>query len=187
MALDNFETGIYDDRRSAEDAVQRLRDLGYDSDDISVLMHDKAREKHFAEKTGTHAAQGTVTGAVIGGGLGALVAGLTATGSVAAIVGTGGLATPLVVGPLAAALAGLGAGGAAGGLIGALIGVGIPEHRARVYHDRLDKGAIMIGVQPRLEDAQYVRDALADRDSIDTIRGETLEESEVRRTSAPLI
>ena len=25
MALDNFETGIYDDRRSAEEAVERLR------------------------------------------------------------------------------------------------------------------------------------------------------------------
>lgn len=186
MAFDNFETGIFDDRQSAEAAVERLRELGYDSDDISVLMHDKAREKHFAEKTGTHAAQGTVAGAVIGGGLGAIIAGLTATGSVAAIAGTGGLATPLVVGPLAAALAGLGAGGAAGGIIGALVGVGIPEHRARLYTDRLDNGAILIGVHPRPEDIADVRDVLADDErSIETMRGET-DGNELRRTS-PLI
>jgi uncharacterized membrane protein len=186
MALNDLETGIFDDRRSAEDAVERLRQLGYGSDDISVLMHDKAREKHFAEKTGTHAAQGTVTGAVIGGGLGAIVAGLTATGSIAAIVGTGGLATPLVAGPLAAALAGLGAGAAAGGIVGALIGVGIPEHRARSYQDRLDNGAILIGVQPRPEDLEEVRAVLADRASIDTVRGEMIG-NELPRSSTPVI
>ena len=157
------------------------------SDDISVLMHDKAREKHFAEKTGTHAAQGTVTGALIGGGLGAIVAGLTATGSIAAIAGTGGLAMPLVAGPLAAALAGLGAGGAAGGIVGALVGAGIPEHRARQYNDRLDNGAILIGVQPRSEDAFAVREALADRRTVETIRGDVLDADDVPRTSRPIV
>jgi hypothetical protein len=186
MALNDFETGIFDDRQSAEDAVARLRQMGYESDDISVLMHDKAREKHFAEKTGTHAAQGTVTGAVIGGGLGAIVAGLTATGSIAAIVGSGGLATPLVAGPLAAALAGLGAGAAAGGIVGALIGVGVPEHRARLYHDRLDNGAILIGVQPLPEDRESVRAVLGERGSVDTMRGETFG-NELPRTSTPVI
>jgi hypothetical protein len=185
MALDNFETGIYDDRRSAEEAVERLRRLGYQTDDISILMHDKAREKHFAEKTGTHAAEGTVAGAVIGGGLGALVAALTATGSIAAIVGTAGAATPLVAGPLAAALAGLGAGGAAGGIVGALIGAGIPEHRARVYKDRLERGGIMVGVQPRTEHRDAVRDILADRATVDTVRGDTIDPA--LRTTKPLI
>jgi hypothetical protein len=184
MALDNFETGVYDDRRSAEEAVERLRRLGYGTDEISVLMHDKTREKQFAEKTGTHAAQGTVTGAVIGGGLGAIVAGLTATGSVAAIVGTAGAATPLVAGPLAAALAGLGAGGAAGGIIGALVGVGIPERRARAYRDRLDSGGIMIGVQPRPGHTQEVRD-IFDRKSVDTVRGDT--DIPVTRGSTPIV
>jgi hypothetical protein len=184
MALDNFETGIYDDRASAEAAIERLHRLGYTTDDISVLMHDKARERHFAEKTGTHAAEGSITGAVVGGGLGALVAALTATGSVAAIVGTGGAATPLVAGPLAAALAGLGAGGAAGGIVGALIGVGIPEHRARVYEDRLEKGGIMLGVQPRPGDRDAVRNILEQRAAVDTVRGDTAIDPAPRSTTS---
>jgi hypothetical protein len=151
MALDDFQTGIYDDRASAERAVDHLHGLGYGRDDISVLMHDKTREKEFAEATGTHTAQGAVTGAAVGGGLGAIIAALTATGSVAAIVGTGGAATPLVAGPLAAALAGLGVGGAAGGLVGALVGAGIPEHRAKQYESRLNNGGIMVGVTPKSE------------------------------------
>lgn len=187
MALDNFETGIYDDRRSAEHAIERLHRLGYQTGEISVLMHDKTRERQFAEKTGTHAAEGTITGAVIGGGLGALVAALTATGSLAAIVGTGGAATPLVAGPLAAALAGLGAGGAAGGIIGALVGAGIPEHRARLYEDRLDKGGIMLGVQARPEHREAVRDVFADRPSGDTVRGDAIDAATPPRSSTPVI
>lgn len=157
MIHDDFETGIYDDRTSAEAAVNRLHALGYTKDDIGVMMSDKTAARDFAEKTGSKAAEGAATGAAVGGGLGAIVAGLMATGSVAAIVGTGGVATPLVAGPLAAALAGLGAGGAAGGILGALVGAGIPEHRAKEYQDRIDNGGILLGVRPRGEDRDRVR------------------------------
>ena len=157
MANDDFETGIYDDRASAEAAVNQLYALGYTRDDIGVMMSDRTAARDFSEKTGTKAATGAATGAAVGGGLGAIVAGLMATGSVAAIVGTGGVATPLVAGPLAAALAGHGAGGAAGGILGALVGAGIPEHRAREYQDRIDNGGILIGVRPRPNDRDQVR------------------------------
>lgn len=153
----DFEGGMYYDRASAEDAVERLHGLGYERDDVSVLMTDKTREKEFAEATGSKASEGAVTGAAVGGGLGALVAGLTATGSIAAIAATGGAAAPLVAGPLAAALAGLGAGGVAGGLIGALVGAGIPEDRAREYQDGLDRGGMLVGVRPRDEDRDELR------------------------------
>ncbi|MHB1552312.1 MAG: general stress protein [Vulcanimicrobiaceae bacterium] len=153
----NFETGIYYDRASAETTVQRLRDLGYSDKDISVMMKDKEHARAFAEDTGSHAAEGAVTGGAIGGGLGAIVAGLMATGSVAAIVGTGGVATPLVVGPLAAALAGLGAGAATGGIVGALIGAGIPKEKAAEYEEGLNRGGILLGVNPRDEDRDRVR------------------------------
>ncbi len=148
---------MYDDRASAEDAVARLHALGYTDDEISVMMNDKTRARDFAEHTGSKVATGAATGAAIGGGLGAIVAGLTATGSLAAIVGTGGAAAPLVVGPLAAALAGLGAGGVAGGVVGALVGAGIPEHKAKHYADRLDNGGILLGVRPRPEHRNDVR------------------------------
>ena len=154
---DDFETGMYYDRGAAENTVQRLHDLGYSHDDISVMMNDKTREREFAQSTGSKASEGAVTGAAVGGGLGALIAGLTATGSVAAIVGTGGAAAPLVAGPLAAALAGLGAGGVAGGLIGALVGAGIPKDRAQEYSEGLDRGGILLGVKPRAEHRDQVR------------------------------
>jgi Heat induced stress protein YflT len=161
---DYFEFGIFDDRDTAETAVNRLHGLGYQPDEIGVMMSDKTAARDFAHDTGSKVAKGAATGAAIGGGLGAIIAGLTATGSVATIVGTGGAAAPIVAGPLAAALAGLGVGGAAGGILGALVGAGIPEHRAREYQDRLDRGGILLGVRPRIDDRERVRDVLGSED-----------------------
>lgn len=152
-----FEGGVYYDRNGAEDAVDRLHGMGYQPNDISVMSKDRDRAREFAEATGTKAPEGTVTGGVIGGALGAIIAGLTATGSIAAIAGTGGAAAPLVAGPLAAALAGLGGGGLVGGIIGALVGAGIPEDRAREYEEGLNKGGMLIGVHPRDEHRDRVR------------------------------
>lgn len=154
----NFEGGIYYDRDTAESAVNRLHDMGYDRNDVSVMSKDHDRARQFAEDTGTKASEGTVTGGVIGGALGAIIAGLTATGSIAAIAGTGGAAAPLVVGPLAAALAGLGGGGLIGGIIGALVGAGIPEDRAKDYEEGLNNGGMLIGVNARDEHRNELRD-----------------------------
>ena len=146
---DSFESEIYYDREPASAAVERLHGLGYGRDDISVMMDDKTREKAFSAVVSAKGSEGLAAGATIGGVLGAIVAGLTATGSVVAIAGTGGLATPLVVGPLAAALAGLGAGAAGGGIVGGLIGVGIGEKRAKDYEKGLREGGILVAVRPK--------------------------------------
>jgi len=168
MSSDNYyETGMYFDRGEAEAAVDRLNTLGYTPNDISVMMDDKTREKAFAAEVGAKTTEGLATGAVAGGVLGAIVAGLTATGSVFAIAGTGGAATPFVVGPLAAALAGLGIGGAAGGIVGALVGLGIGEQRAKQYEQGLREGGILIAVRPKGENTEKVREALRDRYATD--------------------
>ncbi len=86
---DGYETGMYFDRGPAEAAVDRLHGLGYGQNDIGVMMDDKTRERAFASLTNVKGSEGVATGATIGGVLGAIVAGLTATGSVAAIAGTG--------------------------------------------------------------------------------------------------
>jgi hypothetical protein len=158
----DFETGIYYDPEAAELRVRRLHELGYTDKDISVMMRDKEKARVFAERRGGHAAEGAVTGGAIGGGLGALVAGLMATGSIAAIVGTGGAAVPLVAGPLAAALTGLGAGAAAGGIVGALVGAGIPKEKAVAYDEGLDRGGILLGVIARPENRDEVRSLFTD-------------------------
>ncbi len=158
---DSFESEIYYDREPASAAVDRLHGLGYGRDDISVMMDDKTREKAFSVLVSAKGSEGLAAGATIGGILGAIVAGLTATGSVAAIAGTGGLATPLVVGPLAAALAGLGAGAAGGGIVGGLIGVGIGEKRAKDYEKGLREGGILVAVRPKTREHRAdVRNAL---------------------------
>lgn len=155
-----LQTGLFYDRAEAEDAVEELHQLGYRSDEISVMMSDATHTRDFAEKTGSKAAEGATTGGVIGGALGAILAGVTATGAVLAVAGTGGLAVPIVVGPLAAALAGLGAGGLAGGIIGALVGAGIPEHRARDIEKGLNEGGIMVAVAPHVGDESRVAEVL---------------------------
>lgn len=158
---DVFESEIYYDREPAGEAVERLHGLGYGRDDISVMMEDKTREKAFSALVSAKGSEGLAAGATIGGVLGAIVAGITATGSVAAIAGTGGIATPLVVGPLAAALAGLGAGAATGGIVGGLIGVGIGEKRAKEYEKGLREGGILVAVRPKSKEHRAdVRKAL---------------------------
>lgn len=153
---------MYFEREPAAAAVDRLHGLGYERDDIGVMMDDKTRERAFSSLVNAKGSEGIAAGATIGGVLGAIAAGLTATGSVAAIAGTGGLATPLVAGPLVAALAGLGVGAAGGGIVGGLIGVGIGEHRAKEYEKGLREGGILVAVRPRSEEhREEIRRALA--------------------------
>ncbi len=149
-------TGLFRDRDSAERAYGTLTSRGYGSDEVSLLMSDDTRQRLFSRaedqrtELGTKAAQGAGAGALAGGGLGALLAGLAASG-----IAVPGL--PIIaMGTLAAALTGAGTGGAIGALIGGLIGYGIPEERARLYDQGVREGGIVMGVTPRSpQDAEY--------------------------------
>lgn len=157
---DRYVTGLYNTPESANRAYEGLTSKhGYKSDDISVLMSDDTRAKHFGDvkpgtelSGGTKAAEGLGKGAAIGGGIGAALAALFAIGTSIVIPGLG----LVVAGPIAAALAGAGAGGATGGLIGALIGAGIPEDRAKEYERGIKDGGILIGA--RYRDADHARE-----------------------------
>ena len=148
-----YVTGLYNTPEAANRAYDSLTSKhGYKSDDISVLMSDETRKKHFGDvkpgtelSGGTKAAEGLGKGAAIGGGVGAALAALFAIGTSIVIPGLG----LVVAGPIAAALAGAGAGGATGGLIGALIGAGIPEDRAKEYERGINDGGILIGTRYR--------------------------------------
>lgn len=150
---DRYVTALYPTPDAANRAYSGLTtDHGYKSDDISVLMSDETRKRHYGDVTpgtelsgGTKAAEGLGKGSAIGGGIGAALGAIFAVGSSIVIPGIG----LVVAGPIAAALAGLGAGGATGGLIGALIGAGIPEDRAREYERGINEGGILIGTRPR--------------------------------------
>jgi len=148
-------TCMFRDREGAERGYRCLTDRGYGKNDVSLLMSDEARNRHFPKtaattELGSKAAEGAGIGAAAGGGLGALLLGLAAAG----------FAVPglpiLAMGPLAAALTGAGAGGVVGALVGALVGFGIPEERAKFYETGIKEGGIVMGVTPRTdEDADY--------------------------------
>src|ERR1041384_139786 len=139
--------GIYRDRGTLETAVDTLRQEGFRNTDISVLFPDNVGTKDFAHEKNTKAPEGTAagatTGAVIGGGLGWLA-------------GIGALAIP-GIGPIMAALAGVGVGGAIGGIAGALIGMGIPEYEAKRYEGRIKEGGILLSVHS--DNSEWTRKA----------------------------
>jgi hypothetical protein len=159
----NMLTGSFRDRAAVERAYDSLLARGYTKDEINVIMSDDTRKQHFSTTTettelGNKAAEGGLTGATVGGTIGA-VAGVLAVAGTLAIPGLG----IVLAGPVAAGLAGLGAGAAAGGLVGALIGAGIPEERAKAYETDIKAGGIVVGVTPRSpEDAQHIEKEWAD-------------------------
>jgi hypothetical protein len=159
-----MEIGIFYNRHDAEEAVRLLHELGYRDDEISLMMSDRTRTSEFHPETGNMLPEGAGAGVMIGGSLGGLIAAAAATTGVAVSVLTGGVAAPLVIGPLTTILAGLGAGGVVGGIIGALVGAGIPEERAREIDSGVARGGIAVGVMPRGENRRRVSEILTPMD-----------------------
>jgi hypothetical protein len=153
-------TGMFRDRKSAENAYDTLHERGYSEKEINLVMSKDTHKKYFStneEETelGNKAAAGSGAGSAIGGTVGAIAGIVAAIGTSIVIPGLG----LVIAGPLAAGLAGAGAGGIAGGLIGALVGWGIPKDRAKLYESGIEDGHIVLGVKPKNEDdARYLED-----------------------------
>jgi hypothetical protein len=142
MAKNKSVLGIYTTRSGVESAITYLRESGFPSTDISVLLPENLGSKELATEKATKAPEGTAAGAGSGAVLG---------GAFGWLVGIGALAIPglgpfIAAGPIMAALAGIGVGGAIGGFVGALVGFGIPEYEAKRYEGRLQKGGILVSV-----------------------------------------
>lgn len=157
-AQQNWVTGTFTDRASAERAYNALLSRGYDEKEINLIMSDETRKRYFTEQNtndaelGNKAMEGAGVGSAIGVTAGAILAALAAVGTSLAIPGLG----LVIAGPIAAALAGAGAGAITGGLIGTLIGWGMPEERAKLYEADLKNGGIILGVSPHNDaDAAY--------------------------------
>jgi uncharacterized protein YjbJ (UPF0337 family) len=150
---EHLVTGLYDKPEHARQAYHELTTRhGYQDEEISVVMTDDTRKRHFGDakpgtefKEGTKAAEGAGIGGGIGLGIGAALGALVAAATSIAIPGVG----LLVAGPIAGAIAGAGAGGATGTLVGALIGAGIPETRAVEYERGINEGGIVLGTRAR--------------------------------------
>lgn len=143
--------GLFRDKDNAEKAYNDLRDMGYAPDEINVVMTNDTRKRYYSDKDKNSnsemrnkALEGTGAGAAIGGVAGGIAGAIAAVGTNLLIPGLG----LVVLGPLAAGLAGAGAGGITGGIIGALIGAGIPEENAKMYNEALENGSILLSVKP---------------------------------------
>ncbi len=162
--------GIFTERMDAEEAINKLKDDGYDPKDISIVMRDKAQGDKLAEETGSDVVGGAVSGATTGallGGLAGLLASFAIPGLGAFFVG-GPIASALgLTGVAATTTSGAATGALAGGLIGALTGLGLTEDEARLYEERVKEGAILVAVLARTGDERIVEQIIADCNASD--------------------
>lgn len=155
---------VFESTENANDYYDFLVKSGYDTDDITVIMSKETKERFYATNdhvsdTGEEALKGAGTGSAIGGTVGAIAAAVAAIGGSIIIPGLG----IAVAGPIAAAFAGAGAGGATGAIIGALTGAGLSDSVATEYKKAMEKGHIIISVEPKDENdviltSEYGRD-----------------------------
>jgi hypothetical protein len=144
--------GVFHEPEDARKAIEALKDAGFRSDDIGLLMQDRGRARDLADETGTKAGEGAATGALAGGVLGGLAGWL---------VGIGALAIPgfgpfIAAGALGTALTGAAIGAGVGAVAGALIGMGIPEEEAHWYENEVKGGRTLVTVRAdgRYDEAQ---------------------------------
>ena len=133
--------GIFVSRGAAEYAILGLKDAGFSSSDVAILLPES-----FSRDIGTERASKGPEGVTAGAGTGAVIGGVLGW-----LVGIGSIAIPgigpfIAAGPIVAALAGVGVGGTVGGLAGGLIGLGIPEYEAKRYEGRIREGGILVSV-----------------------------------------
>lgn len=184
--------GLFTDIKDAEDAIGELRDDDYDPKEISIVMKDTEKGEEIAGDTGASVAGNTASGIAAGaalGGLAGLVASFAIPGLGAFFIG-GPIAASLgLSGAAAATVSGATTGALAGGLVGMLTGLGLSEHDARNYEERVNDGAILIAVPARPGEANRVEQILNDfnADDIHTISNtdtrESYEKNEGRRSA----
>lgn len=143
----NHVEGLFPTREQAEQAVRQLIASGFERHSIGIVMRDRAQASALAHEQGLHSTAGAVTGSVVGGGAGTILA---ATGTLV-VPGVG----PFIAGGiLATALA----GGAIGWLAGGLVGLGIPHERADYYQRLVEDGWTLLTVDAgdRMDEARDI-------------------------------
>jgi hypothetical protein len=134
--------GVFRTPGEAEQAVNALRQAGYNINDVSVVAREREQAREVAEQTGAEIGTGAAAGAGVGAGVGAVISAVAGAVGAVAIPGIG-----VVAGPLAAGAVGAVGGAVAGGLVGALVGWGFDENEAREYEDAIKRGDILLAVR----------------------------------------
>jgi uncharacterized membrane protein len=145
--------GVFPTYQEAQDALNALQHSGFAMNQVSIIAKDPDRLDHENQNSDvtvknvtevTHVEDGAKTGGATGGAVGGLTGLLVGLGTIAIptigpIMLAGAAATAI-----ATTIAGSAIGAATGGLIGGLIGLGIPEHRAKVYNDHVVNGQYLL-------------------------------------------
>ena len=158
-----YESNVYTDRAQAERALERLEALGYGAENMSLIVdeRDLPVDRNFESETSPLAGRrgSGATGVLVGAGAGGLIGTIVAAAAAIAILAlTEGAGAPLIIGPLAAALAGAGTGVVSGGILGGLLELGV---EAQDWHVGLRNGGIVIVVTLKSpQDRTRVRKAL---------------------------
>jgi hypothetical protein len=154
-------TGLFDNRRDATEAVERLESLGVPHADISLVANNSENwyreDPRERSDAGQDAAGGAGLGAVVGGTGGLLTGlGLIAIPGLGPVVAAGWLVATAV-----GAVAGAAVGGAAGGIIGALTEAGVSEADANVYAEGVRRGGSLVTARVDDELAEEAQEILA--------------------------
>src|SRR4029079_18570228 len=146
--------GVFEDRERAREAIEALKENGFDADTISILSPDRQATQSIADDTGAHAGSGAATGALAGGVLGGLGGWLVGIGALA-IPGVGPF---IAAGAFATALGGAAIGAGLGAIAGALVGMGVPEEHAEYYEGEAKAGGTLITVRAagRYDEARQI-------------------------------
>lgn len=132
---------VFDDRDTAESAVDALRQAGFGSDHVGFALrgNDVAFGGMITDAEGTKDGRGAAAGMVTGGIIGGIIAAAVAT-----IPGVGPV---LAGGILASFFGGAIAGTAIGGILGAMAGLGVSEDEARFYEKHFNEGRAIVAVR----------------------------------------
>lgn len=165
--------GMFKNQKDSENAIEELKDLGYDPREMSVVMKEVRQAQEVARNTGVNVGESAATGATAGGVIGAIAGLLVGIGAIT----VPGLGPLLVGGPIATALGLTGAaattttgavsGMLAGGLLGALVGLGIPKEEAQKYEEQIKAGGVLLAVPSRDARRDEVKNSLSRHNASD--------------------
>jgi len=156
--------GVYSSREAVEDALREFDLAGFAQTDMSVVLPD-SNETQQADRDIDVKAKKPKAAWVVGAGVGDTPSGSLGSFTAFTDLTVPGLGTFLVAGPLIGILA----GGAANDAIGALVGVGIPEHEAKRYAERLKRGGVLVSIHvDSISEANRARALLIQTGGTDT-------------------
>ncbi|MEO8878064.1 MAG: hypothetical protein ABI461_20905 [Polyangiaceae bacterium] len=134
---------VVPDRAHAETIVTQLQASGVPNGDISVIFpHDQDTASFAKEQLDIEHPQAVAAGIGAGGFIGGTIGLLAGVGAIA-IPGIGPL---IAIGPILALMSGAMTGATFGAIAGSLLSLGVPEHQAKAYEQKIKAGQLLISV-----------------------------------------